>query len=552
MPFSDILTPLATASAGRLSARLSAGGTPLSDGARTGAVGGLIARLNAVAAPALAEAFRQGTPPPAVARLFDDTPDFAPRGRYLAFRAALLGAEGTPCLDRWPVLRDRLADLCADWERNIAAFAMHLAEDTGALRALRPGWAQAVPEVTGLQPGLSDPHAGGRSVLCVDFADGTRLAYKPRSLATERAFGRLLMEILQDPDVPRQRIPSVLDAGDHGWMEWIEAAPLADTSEASACMERCGGLLALIDLLRGGDIHPDNLIPAGAFPVIVDLECLFQPSPTDFGQADLLEDPHLFSCGILPIFTSFDGGATLLAVAAAGAGAVPTRPEICVHHPGTDWLFLGNRQVLGFSQGPRLDGRALDVRDHAEDVAHGFAATQTAILRRREALLAPGGALAAFRKAPCRLLCAPTNVYALVLAPALLGDAAETEAPFRDRLSRAAGRPPLMASASAWRRVLDAETAALARLDVPAFTFTPDGREAWALEGAPLGPVFASPMFERVESRLRALDAASISDRARLVKAALTPAAPPAEPSESRAADVLRLCADRVAALAVP
>lgn len=553
MPFSDILAPLAVARATRLEAALSAAGAPLSPGARRGAVEALLERLNAVAMPVLAEAFTGDTPPPAVARLFDDPPDFVPRERYAAFRAELMGADGLPCLDRWPVLRDRLAKICADWERNIAAFAAHLVQDADALRARVPAWSGDIPDVADLKGGLSDPHAGGGSVWRVDFADGTRFAYKPRSLAAECAFSRLLAELGGDETVPAQRIPCVLDAGDHGWMEWIEPAPLAEADDARSYMERCGGLLALVDLLRGGDIHPDNLVPAGAFPVIVDLECLFQPGPADLGLPDPLDDPHLFSSGILPVFTSFDGGANMVAIAAAGAGPVALRPETVVRHPGTDWLFLGNRQVPSFADGPTLEGRVLDIRDRAADVAHGYAATLRAMVRRREALLAPGGALDAFRKVPCRLLCAATNIYALVLAPALLGEGATSEAVFTAHLARAAGREPLMADASHWRHVLDAEAEALSRLDIPAFLFRPDGRDAWSVEGRQLGPVFAAPMFARVESRLWALDEAAVADRARLIAAAITPA-PPVRvmPGAADAAALLRHCADQVTALAVP
>ncbi|WP_029002666.1 type 2 lanthipeptide synthetase LanM [Azorhizobium doebereinerae] len=554
-PFLDLLSPLLEPAAPRLRAALT--GIAVAPGVHGALHAALGARLSEVAAPALVEAFRADAPLPAVARLFDAAPDGVPRERYAAFVAAFVAALGNAGLDAWPVLRDRLATLCADRERNLASFARHLAQDGPSLCARHPAWGGSVPEITDLALGLSDPHAGGRSVIRVTFADGTRLAYKPRALAAEAAFGALLGTLADDDRAPRQYAPWVLDQGDHGWMEWVAPAPLGDMDAARAYMARCGGLLALLGLLRGGDIHPDNLVPAGAFPVIVDLECLFQPSPADLGLPDPLDDPLLFSNGLLPVFTAFDGGASLVAIAAAGAGPVPLRPETHVAHAGTDWLHLADRLVPSFAEGPRLGEAVLDVRDFAGEVAHGFQATLAALLRRRADLTAPDGALARFRDVPCRLLCAPTNLYALLAASALSGDGARAEAAFTRRAARAAGRPPLIADARAWAAVLAAEAVALARLDIPAFTFTPGRREAASVEGAGLGPVFAIPMYDRVAADFAALDAATIADRAALVRAALR-RPPPAQaraeaaPAAPEPRAVLRGIADRIAGLAVP
>lgn len=547
-PFHEVVAPFIEAASAHLQPLLATSGH-LASSALPSALNGLRARLCEIATPVLVAAFRSEVPLPAVARLYDTPPDFAPRQAYEDFVRRHCGD-----LSRWPVLDARMRGICADFVHNIALFIRHAGEDAQALSRVEPAWSGDLPPITQVLTGLSDPHAGGRGVIRATCADGRHLAYKPRTLAAEAAFGDLLAAVAQDGTAPDQRRPWVLDHGDHGWMEWIAPAPLVTADDAPRFMARCGGLAACLYVLRGGDIHPDNLIPAGAFPVIVDLECLFQPSPFDLGQTDPLADPHLFSSGLLPVFTSFDGGAALVPVAGAGAGPVPQRPQRFVRHAGTDWLHLASRPIASFTPGAQLGETALDVRDHADAFADGFAATLRALWRMRAQLLAPGGALERFRTAPCRLLCAPTNLYALVLEAAFGGEAAHNDEAFRTRLKRASGRPPLIGEPSVWHEVLQAEADALTQLDVPAFTFLPAALSAMSAEGRALGLPFRQPMYERMEEALSSLDEPAIAATTALLDAALRPAPAVAAGPDLELAplSVLKLLADQVAALPVP
>ncbi|WP_186291420.1 type 2 lanthipeptide synthetase LanM family protein [Nitrospirillum viridazoti] len=568
IPFLDILAPLVDRAAECLDRSLAGGGVlPLP--ARRGATRALAARLGEIAGPALTAAFQAAEAVPAIARLYDEPPAWVPRDRYRAFAEAAQGPQAAARLADWPVLRHRLDRMCTDWVDAITAFARHFHQDAPALAVRYPAWRGAVPAVADLTPGLSDPHGGGCTVIRVTLADGTRIAYKPRALAAEAAFGHLLDWLNAAGTAPAHRVPWVMDGGDHGWMEWVDPVPLPDAAGAHAYMERCGGLLALMFLLRGSDIHPDNLIPAGLFPVVVDLECLFQPSPADLGVADPLDDPHLFANGILPVYTSFDGGVTLAPLAAAGSGPLAPRPQTVVRHAGTDWLHLGEQPVPSFAPGPSLGSVPLDVRNFSTAVLDGFQATLRTLVAHKTALMAPEGSLARFRNVRCRLLLAATNLYGLVLAPALIGEGAKDEAAFTRQVARAAGRAPLLGDPAAWRRALAAEARALDRLDIPAFTFRPDGREAWSVEAAgtatsPLGPVFAIPPYDQVTAALAALDDVTINRTTTLLRAALRPPArrPPTLLPQNVGVvaeavpgldfrTTLRALADRVADLAV-
>jgi lantibiotic modifying enzyme len=523
-PFADILGPWLAAR------RLAAGGTPPAFGDTA-----LLARLADIAGPVLLARLDERRTIPPLARLLDRTPPDAPRGAY----ASLASTGLDELLRPWPVLVDRVAQTADDHDAAMADFARHLEADSVALARTIPQWKQGVPAVAAARFGLSDPHGRGRTVGHITFADGVELAYKPRSLGVEAAFGRLLEDLAKD-GAPVQNVALVLDRGDHGWMGWVHAKACHSKAEANAFFLRCGGLLAVLRVLRGGDIHPDNLIAAGAYPVIVDLECLFQPAPHDLGIADPLLDPFVFQIGILPVFTSFDGGRTMVPLSAAGAGELPRRPDRRLVHPGTDWMHASEHLVPSFDgPGPVLDGVTLDVRDFASPFVRGYRRTLKALIRQPRAI-------DAFRRVQVRFLAAPTNLYARLLDGVRAPQALATEDAFRASLNRAAGRTPLVRSKRGWRAILAAEAEALDRLDVPAFRFRPASRMVHDALGRRIGPVMARRMIDSPMPAPAALRA----DVALVAASLRRPT--PLPPCDATPRAVLRTLAERIADLAVP
>ena len=145
-----------------------------------------------------------------------------------------------------------------------------LVNDAESIRTtLRNGMPLAA--LTSLQPGLSDFHNGGTSVMMLGFADGQRLVYKPKNLAAEVAYGRLVDWLAASmPDLPRLLAPAALDCGAYGWAGYVEEAPAAQQSTAEY-WHAYGQLIALHFLLGSSDCIASNLIH-GKTPVIIDHE----------------------------------------------------------------------------------------------------------------------------------------------------------------------------------------------------------------------------------------------------------------------------------------
>ena len=123
--------------------------------------------------------------------------------------------------------------------------------------------------------GEGDAHEAGRSVGVLRFGSGARLVYKPRPLAIHEHFNEVLDWLNAELPGLGLRMVAVLDRGEYGWIEHVEARPCRDQSGAERFYHRQGALLALLYALAATDFHFENVIAVGDQPVVVDLESLF-------------------------------------------------------------------------------------------------------------------------------------------------------------------------------------------------------------------------------------------------------------------------------------
>lgn len=179
-------------------------------------------------------------------------------------------------LDEFPVLRRFINLIVADWLETVAEFLERFSTDVAEL-AGRFNERQPVGRVIEIVAGLSDPHHGGRCVAKVAFEGGKRLVYKPRSLLPEAHFS-VLLERVNATDIPHPlKLVNCWDRVGYGWMEFVEPAPCSSRTQVRAFYWRAGVVLALVHLACGVDLHQENMIAAGEFPVLVDLETLWHP-----------------------------------------------------------------------------------------------------------------------------------------------------------------------------------------------------------------------------------------------------------------------------------
>ncbi|HEX6087559.1 MAG TPA: type 2 lanthipeptide synthetase LanM family protein [Thermoanaerobaculia bacterium] len=405
-------------------------------------------------------------------------------------------------LELYPVLARQLVQRMELWYESSAELLQRLAADAELFRDHG--------RVTDVYGALSDFHRGGRSVLIVVFESGYRIVYKPKPLAIEAAFQRLLGRVDFEPAF---RQVEVVDRGDYGWMEYVHPEACADDAALQRFLERQGGYLALLYVLDGTDFHHENLIAAGEHPMLIDLETLFQPTLNIPDLHDPASAPGaplrstVLRVNLLPE-RWWGSGATAgvdLSGLTASDGQVTPRALPAVADAGRDTMRIEHRQ-LAIPAGEnrvRVEGREVRAAEFVAPLERGFRRMYAWLMEHRDAFSAE---LDAFAGAEMRLLFRNTMHYGTVwlesFHPHALGNALDRDRLF-DGLWAVQPRRPFLATLNA------CEADDLHGGDIPLFVTDPASADVLHWKGTRFAGFFGESGLAR--SR-RKLDALSRSD----------------------------------------
>jgi type 2 lantibiotic biosynthesis protein LanM len=448
-----------------------------------------------------------------VARVQGLLPGDTPEERFAAFVARLRDRETTAAILReYPVLARTINEDLDLWVEASLEILDHLAADWADLVTTFFGGNDPGP-LASLDGGAGDRHRGGRAVRILSFAGG-KLVYKPRPLAVDVHFQDLLDWLNERGDHPAFRTLRVLDRGDHGWVEFVEAGGCAAAGEVALYHRRLGGQLALLHALEATDFHYENLIAAGDQPVLVDLESLFHPrvprpetKRPDERLANRELERSVLRVGLLPfrIGESDDFEGADISGVARVAGQQTPHPVIQWQAIGTDEMHVIRDRVVmeGGRNRPTLEDEEVEAADFVDEMAAGFAEVYRLLARHRDELLAPGGLVERFADAPVRAVLRPTQLYGLLLMeanhPDVLRDALDRDLLF-DRLWVGIDDGPALA------RVIPAEHRELCAGDIPSFSARPGSADVWTSSGERIPDFFEEPPLAAVRRRLLTMD----------------------------------------------
>ncbi len=121
--------------------------------------------------------------------------------------------------------------------------------------------------------GKSDFHNGGQSVFYILLDNNIEIVYKPHSILCE-IFHKKIFEYLLDRNSFDFLGYNLIDCGDYGWEEYLRPKECMSESEVSRYYSRFGILIFLNYLLHSGDLHYENLLAVGEYPVLIDCETI--------------------------------------------------------------------------------------------------------------------------------------------------------------------------------------------------------------------------------------------------------------------------------------
>lgn len=129
-------------------------------------------------------------------------------------------------------------------------------------------------KVTDIKLEVGDRH-NGRFVIALK-TDKMALFYKPRNNNIEKCLKEITqLSMKYSEKVLDLRLPKAYANHEHQWVAENQYISLKFESEEKRYYYRMGEILALYYILDGNDLHFENIISAGEYPVLIDTETLF-------------------------------------------------------------------------------------------------------------------------------------------------------------------------------------------------------------------------------------------------------------------------------------
>lgn len=384
--------------------------------------------------------------------------------------------------------------------------------------------------VSGVDAGLSDPHAGGRSVSVLTLRSGRRLVYKPRSLHLEHAYNSLIDDLNRAGLPLPLRATSVLPRDGYGWVAYVEHEPCTSPDEVRGFFYRTGELLFLTHVLGGIDCHCENLIASGEHPVIIDQETMFHPelAPSEsnayvVAAQQLSRSP--LRTGLLPRWEVDESQWTAFDISALGATDDAAYSSRRVALPAREHNASGKFVESARPRGnvAYLKAEKQRAKDHVEDVLKGYADAFTWLLGRRDSLFSERELRRRFSTLDARVLLRNTRTYGSLIERSLWPEHLRSGIRHSIELLQSPKGEYLLLPAA----IVLAELADLERMDVPYFTtateeMTLSKRDADTREYAtPIqlaSPIFVEAGFERSLRLLRGMKDDDLTEHTAVIR----------------------------------
>lgn len=444
------------------------------------------------------------------------------RSRFLNFLEQLQDRRyALQLLSEYPVLVEQLVCHQQAWLRSSLELLERIGQDWLLLQTFcEPN--QALGTLSDVKGGVGDTHQGGRSVHILTFSSGLNIVYKPRSLALDLHFQALLQWLNELCREERFQTVKILERGAYGWMQYVAPQPCSTLLEVKTFYRRMGYVLAVLYLLDATDIHSENLIASGAFPVIIDLETLFHPHTLEPATQYFLPAQHLehsvMRVGLLPqrVWSKVNQAGVDL----SGLGSTPGQileGGLGLGQLGTDEMHLIRKeQALEPSHHrPQLTGMDLRVTAFSAEIESGFRDLYHVFMKHRQELTVY---LNPFAQDQSRVVLRETRTYGLLLGesfhPDVLHNGLDRDRLFDKLWLDVPHRPYL-------EPLIQAEQTALWNGDIPIFQTQPGSRHLWQEDGTVMPDFFAQSSLEAVQQRLSQFSEADLEQQCWLIRHSL-------------------------------
>ena len=379
-------------------------------------------------------------------------------------------------------------------------------------------------QVTGIEGNLSDSHRGGKGVLKFCLDNGVRVIYKPHDVRNEELFDELAERIGKECGLSMHTIPRVA-GDDYGWVACVKNRDCNTEEEVCRFYRRMGIYIFVFYLLGTNDIHGENIIACGEYPVIVDMENILG-MPDDIKCSTIMEKMKLFLhtsvlySGVLPGFKwqKQGGNANISGIGGKGNSKMSFKiPGIANGGTSDIRIQYVYPEIKPDDNVPRRDGKQMNPSHYKYWVADGFRCAYVWAMEHTDQthLLIQG-----LDQVESRYLTADTQRYAMCLNssyhPALMRDGAERQIfLYTMWYGRDMNSPKE-------KEMVESEIRDLLKHDIPYFYFHSSGRHLYDSKEKAIENYFSCSAYEILLRKLKKLNKEDLMHQIDLIDITLT------------------------------
>ncbi|MDD3794791.1 MAG: type 2 lanthipeptide synthetase LanM [Lachnospiraceae bacterium] len=248
-------------------------------------------------------------------------------------------------------------------------------------------------QIKDLDSSIADSHNGGKRAVRLELDNGTILYYKPHSLKKNQNYQKLYRFLCEKAELGCCDV-KYLDEGTYGWEENMEYQACSQEGEAERYYKRIGIHLCLGYALSASDLHGENIVAHGEFPIVVDLETFpgyatERSGKTAEEKAGKILAASVLKTGMLPTLSWGSGKDTVLLSAMGGKEKIVTPFKMpVIKNGGTSEICIAYDTVTMKMSGSvvRLGETVLNAGDYASFVCSGFRTAYQALLEETDAM----------------------------------------------------------------------------------------------------------------------------------------------------------------------
>lgn len=172
----------------------------------------------------------------------------------------------------YPILERLVFEIILLLSDRYQDFILRFRKDTDIIKE-KFSFSEDEMHMTYLRSDTSDSHNKGETVFIISLSNGKKLVYKARSLKSEIYLQQIISFIENGLSCKLKKI-NLIDCGDYGWEEFIQIRECQSVSELKKYYYRFGALVFISYILNANDLHEENVIANGEYPVIIDGETI--------------------------------------------------------------------------------------------------------------------------------------------------------------------------------------------------------------------------------------------------------------------------------------